>query len=230
MAFRKKAAPVLALEPDILVVPECESIDKQRFPPGLRLPASRVWVGDNRNKGLGVIAYGAYELAIHPAYEPTLRYVVPIQVRGAQGDFILLAIWAMPGDDTQKAAYIRKVWLAVSQYSGLLHDPVVLAGDFNGNVIWDNNSRQEGNFSQTAALLAERGITSLYHRFTGEAFGQETQPTWYLYRQLARPFHLDYIFASPSFSGRLAGFEVGRYEQWAGLSDHMPVSATLLYP
>jgi exodeoxyribonuclease-3 len=40
MAFRKKADRVLALDPDIIVVPECECADKLKFPAGTKRPTS----------------------------------------------------------------------------------------------------------------------------------------------------------------------------------------------
>ena len=47
MAFRKKADHVLALDPDIVVVPECECVDKLIFPTDAKKPTSILWFGKN---------------------------------------------------------------------------------------------------------------------------------------------------------------------------------------
>ena len=226
MAFRKKAHKALSLSPDILVVSECESPPKQHFPSEIRLPHSRLWVGDNPNKGLGVFSYTGFELTIHEAYDPSLKYIVPVKVSNDRGQFTLLAVWAMGNDADWGKRYIGKVWLAVNQYAALLSGPVLIAGDFNWNVIWDNYPGLYGNLSHTVQLLASKGVVSLYHHVFGESFGQESSPTWYMYRKQTKPFHIDYIFASRHFLRGSTALEVGSHAEWSGLSDHMPLIAT----
>ena len=52
MAFRKKATFILAHQPDILIVPECEHPDKLKFSAGTSIPTDILWCGDNQNKGI----------------------------------------------------------------------------------------------------------------------------------------------------------------------------------
>jgi exonuclease III len=54
MAFRKKAAVILAHKPDILIVPECEHPDKLIFNAGIFQPTDVLWFGTNQHKGLGI--------------------------------------------------------------------------------------------------------------------------------------------------------------------------------
>jgi endonuclease/exonuclease/phosphatase family metal-dependent hydrolase len=50
-----------------------------------------------------------------------------------------------------------------------------------------------------------------------------------MYRKVSRPYHIDYIFASVDFVSQLDSIEVGSYEDWQMLSDHMPVIATFKF-
>jgi hypothetical protein len=60
MALHDKYHHLLALAPDIAVVPECSNIDVMREKAPGFLPTSSIWIGDNRNKGLGVFTFGPY--------------------------------------------------------------------------------------------------------------------------------------------------------------------------
>lgn len=53
-AFRKKAEFILAYQPDILVVPECENPEKLKFKSGIKTPTDQIWFGSNPHKGLAV--------------------------------------------------------------------------------------------------------------------------------------------------------------------------------
>jgi len=50
MVYRRKANLMLALKPDIVVVPECEHPDKLKFESGTPLPTDIFWFGNNQNK------------------------------------------------------------------------------------------------------------------------------------------------------------------------------------
>ena len=55
-------------------------------------------------------------------------------------------------------------------------------------------------------VLSGKGLHSAYHHQTKEEHGRETEPTFYLYRNPAKPYHFDYCFLAPE---RLRRFEVG---------------------
>jgi endonuclease/exonuclease/phosphatase family metal-dependent hydrolase len=44
-----------------------------------------------------------------------------------------------------------------------------------------------------------------------------------LHRSQAKPYHIDYVFASRIFSDRLTKFEIGHVENWLKISDHLPL-------
>ncbi len=194
MAFRKKAGYILALQPDIVIVPECEHPGKLQFTEGIQPPADSLWFGTNQHKGLGVFSYSHFRFTLHHMYNPAFKMIVPIQVHGGPTDFILYAVWANNPNDPD-GQYVEQVWKAVQYYDALLHKQTsVWAGDFNSNTIWDRKHRI-GNHSHLVQRLEEKGIVSCYHFYHQQQQGKEKYPTLYLYRHKDKPYHLDYCFA-----------------------------------
>jgi hypothetical protein len=222
MAFRKKAARVLEFHPDLAIIPECESPAKLTFSDGSVEPKDKIRIGENYSKGMGIFSYSDLKLKVHEAYDPKFRYVVPIRVSGKE-NFDLIAVWAMGNKEDLPQRYIGQVWLALQQYEQLLHGSVLIAGDFNWNKIWDASRNIAGNLMTMVEFLKAKGISSLYHQFFRESFGQETQPTWYMYRHVERPYHIDYCFRSSDFVDRLQLIEVGKHETWHQWSDHASI-------
>jgi len=64
MAFRKKADVILAFRPDILIVPECEKLEKLLFSPGAEKPMDALWFGTNPNKGIGIFSYSNFRFEV----------------------------------------------------------------------------------------------------------------------------------------------------------------------
>lgn len=225
MAFRNKAAQVLALKPDIVVVPECEHPEKLIFTPGVEQPVDRLWIGQNPHKGLGVFSYGEYRLKMHRSHNRALQLIAPIAVSKGSFRFHLLAIWANHPTD-KDGRYITQVWKAIHHYHKLLDKkPVILAGDFNSNTIWDK-PRREGNHSTVVSSLAEKGIHSVYHQHFKQEQGKEEHPTLYMYRKKEKCYHIDYCFASSDLLTHLSSVEIGDFNDWCTYSDHVPVITT----
>jgi endonuclease/exonuclease/phosphatase family metal-dependent hydrolase len=225
MAFRKKLEPVLAFSPDVAVISECEEPSRWLSHVGLK-DRHAIWIGDNRHKGLAVVALNP-DVSLRPVPrrdDLPIRFALPVRIEGAL-EFNLLALWAMDDKLNRKRRYIGQVWEAINAYEELLREPSIVAGDFNGNVIWDTKDEKRPSMSMVIRFLEERGMKSLYHASSGCPFGQETDPTWCLYRSPARPFHLDYIFASEGLCDGCR-LSVGTPENWLTMSDHMPLFAT----
>lgn len=225
MAFRKKDHEIIHLNPDLLIIPECECPEKLSLPTDMNEPNSKVWAGENPHKGIGVFAYSDLELTLDETYNPEIQYALPVRVKGRE-EFNLLAIWAQNNKQDRRRRYIGQVWLAIHEYKHLLNEPILIVGDFNWNKIWDDSGNLCGNLTQTIEYLKSKNIFSLYHEFYQEAFGQETRPTLYMYRKQDRPYHVDYLFASSDLAVQLEALNVGAYDNWHTLSDHMPIVAT----
>ncbi len=217
MGFAKKRALLYALRPDIAVIPECSRdavLDCKND------GYDACWWGDNKNKGLGVLA--AKPWTLRAGRRPTQKWIAPVHVQGPM-DFFLLAVWAGQVGSDRKKNYIGQVFEAVVRHpKWFCNQPVVICGDFNSNTIWDH-SRKRRNHSAVVELLARRGIVSAYHAFFSEDQGKETRPTHYFLYQKQRCFHIDYIFVPRDWSRRVENFEVGAYGTWRPASDHVPL-------
>lgn len=222
MAFRNKAAFILAHKPDILVVPECEHPDKLKFSDDTAKPTDMLWFGSNINKGLGIFSYSNFKLKLRRTHNASLKMIIPIAVTGGEYDFTLYAIWANNPDDPD-GQYVEQVWKAIHHYDKhLKNKQTILIGDFNSNTIWDRKYRA-GNHSNVVKRLEEKGIVSCYHLHNNQTQGKEEHPTFYLYKHKDKPFHLDYCFVSKDMATKIQSVEIGAYDIWKKYSDHVPV-------
>ena len=225
MAFRKKAGVILKYQPDILVVQECEHPDKLKFTDDIPKPTDILWLGENKNKGLGIFSYSGFKFNLHKTHNPELKLIVPVKVSDGQNNFMLYAIWANNPKD-KDGIYITQVWKALAHYrKNIQRKKTILIGDFNSNTIWDK-PRREGNHSTVVKQLEAKGICSVYHRHFVLEQGKEIHPTHYLYRHKDKPYHLDYCFASSDIMNSLQSVEVGDFDAWKNYSDHVPVIVT----
>jgi hypothetical protein len=229
MAFRKKYKNILSYEPDLLVIPECEHPEnfKDIF------YSDVVWVGNNNKKGLGVFSFNDIKMCLHESYREEYKYVLPIEILiNDKKIMTLIAIWAQDNKEVPKRRYIGNIWCALNHYKGLLEAPIIIAGDFNWNVIWDTDKYPlHGTLNDVINLLRFYDIHSTYHKIpdmlfnTNTEFGYEKDPTLFLLKKKEKPYHIDYIFASKNFINNIESCFVGKYKDWISLSDHMPVFA-----
>ncbi|PFJ23895.1 hypothetical protein COI92_27195 [Bacillus anthracis] len=224
MAFRKKIDKILPLKADILVISECEKsekwgqIDKEK---GIN---DFLWKGDNPNKGIGIITFDKrYKIEIHPDYDKSFRYIVPIKVSADKQDFIMFAVWSQKGEKRYDS-YIGQIYLALEKYASLLKEPCIIVGDWNSNKLFDHVNRVKTH-SEVVEFLEGFGIKSAYHHFSKEEHGEELKATHYFRKEKARPFHIDFLFASKILLDQLKSFHIGSREDWIEFSDHMPISA-----
>lgn len=225
MAFRRKWQHLLPYSPDILVIQECEH--ESKYNPQEIIPDYNqfLWIGNNINKGVGIISFNDYHIKISDKYTDRFKYIIPIEVIKPDGTiFNLFALWAM-SHKVRAKSYVGQVWGALNHYTSILSDNTVLIGDFNSNQIWDTE-RKKGNHSDCVKLLAGHNIESLYHRQTAELHGSESTPTIYLLKQMHKPYHLDYCFASQALISNKTAIEIGDPAEWLTRSDHMPLFLT----
>ncbi len=64
-------------------------------------------------------------------------------------------------------------------------------------------------------------VFSLYHNYFSLEHGTEVHPTFFMHRNINKPYHIDYCFASRKFNEKLKSVEIGDYNDWIGYSDHM---------
>ena len=225
MAFRKKLSVIDHFDYDIAIIQECEQPEKVLSENKNFKPRQCLWFGDNKNKGVGVFNFSEREISVIDSYSDDYSYIIPLRIGGAN-DVVLFAVWAMPHVKSAMS-YVWQVWSALHIYKDLLDSPCVLIGDFNSNAIWDKKYR-EGNHSALVTFLLEHNISSLYHSQFEEDHGNETHPTFFLYKSPSRPYHMDYCFVSHSLLTPGSAIEIGKFDDWISYSDHMPLLVTNL--
>ena len=217
MGFEKKRDVVMSLQPDIVVLQECSAKDIANTDAPFKH-----WVGSNKHKGMAIIGFANYAYTIDGSYTQEWPWFLPVRVEDVP--LHILGLWACVKD--QRLRYVRVTHQAIDHYGRFLSMPhMIVIGDFNSNAICDRHHPGRSH-SELVEKLGRLGLVSAYHTLRGEIQGQEVTPTQFMYRNLARSYHLDYAFVSPAIS-RSCELLVGEPGEWLHKSDHMPLILTL---
>ncbi|MGM0471120.1 MAG: endonuclease/exonuclease/phosphatase family protein [Bacillota bacterium] len=226
MAFRNKKEQVLKYNPDILIIQECENPD---YKGNWNEFSNWRWIGDNRNKGLGVFSRNDINIEIIDNISNfNSRYILPIKIKEPI-NLTLLAIWAMNDEEDRKRRYIGQVYTALKKYEDFIGDKSIIAGDFNWNVIWDESPSYSlyGDFTDTKQILNQKELYSIYHFLSDFDFGKENESTFFMHKKKSKSYHIDYIFMNDKLIKEITEFWIGDYEEWIDSSDHMPIMVEL---
>jgi exodeoxyribonuclease-3 len=228
MALHRKFDAMLGLQPDIAVICECAEPQRWQARAGSAgIGAETVWVGDNCNKGLAVLAFNGYRVSLAQPFHARLRHLAPIRVSGPS-EFNLLAVWAQNGSGgVSRKHQLGPLRRALTKYRSFLAErPSIVAGDFNNSVYWHRPGWRI-NHANAVATLKELGLASAYHALRGEPQGRESVPTiyWRDRRKDGPTYHIDYVFLPARWLVHVRELAVGTFEEWcgAGLSDHVPI-------
>lgn len=220
-AFRKKFEHLLDENADILVIQECENPSEVKDSSYKNWAENYLWVGDNKNKGLGIFARPSIDLQLldwsNVYKDHRVKHFLPCLINE---QFQLLGVWTHQ-NNSPNFGYIGQFWKYLQTNKDKLNNSII-AGDFNSNTIWDEWDRW-WNHSDVVKELEEIGIVSLYHTFFNEEQGKETTPTFYLHRNVLKPYHIDYCFASTSLASKIKNATIESFEKWNHLSDHSPL-------
>jgi hypothetical protein len=221
MALHRKREPMMGLQPDVAVIPECASPADIRAAGLYASARAHHWVGNLSKKGLGVFTFGAYTIEPVEQTASAPEFIVPLRVRGPL-EFQLLAVWAQ--SDNGVPGYVANVRRAIEKYDDFIREaPTVIAGDFNSSAFFDRPGRAH-HAELVEKLETDLGLFSAYHRHTGEAHGAESSPSLFMQRNVKRPFHVDFVFLPQAWRHRLRHVEVGGAATWLPWSDHCPIS------
>ena len=239
------------VDADIYVIQECENPRDYRpkYKEYRKIVRDLVgnnyyWVGDIHSKGLGIFAKESVKLKrkkVNGDYKHFMAFRV-------NDSFNLLCIWAMK-------PYVEMIHDFFDDNTDLFNEELIICGDFNSNVRWDDEHKardEDGGKKDHSNLnrkLNEKGLYSVYHGVTGEKPKEElndeskkklrveTKNTFFLYRHLNKPDHIDYFYASEDlinktkWRGERYGkrkdlpyeFEILERWQWLSMSDHLPI-------
>jgi exodeoxyribonuclease-3 len=229
MAFHRKIDRILALKPDLAVIPECADpvVVARRL---TDVPWSSVeWIGHSHSKGLAAFSFGDYTLRRDARFDAAYELFLPLSVFHRHVlQCNLLAVWAF-GFRAKRVMKGRRdaTWAAISCYSGLLKErSSIVAGDFNNNPLWDSsfNPGKRSNFRVVAKAIESCGLVSAYHEDRALPFGSEREST-YFHRKGEDEYHIDYCFVPRQCELRTV--EVGLREAWIKESDHAPLIVDL---
>lgn len=217
-ALRKKLDELASFDADIIIVQECENPETVNDSQYKEWARNFIWTGKNNHKGLGIFARENVRIKKLRWNADGLKYFIACKVND---DFNLLGTWCHSTSGTG-FSYIGQLWKYLEIHKMKLNK-CVIAGDFNSNVIWDRKNRC-WNHSEVVKELRQLKIESLYLKnYENETEGKETRPTFFLHRNLGKPYHIDYIFASEEFVKSLKSFSIGLPDKWIEKSDHMPL-------
>ena len=216
-AFRKKFHNLEQFQADILVIQECEDPDRSTDKNYKAWASNFIWSGENKNKGLGIFCSNNIILSNNNWPTNDTKHFISAKVNN---DFNIIAVWNHYAN-SPNFRYIGQFWKYL-QLNKPLMKKVIIAGDFNSNKIWDEWDRW-WNHSDVVRELHEINIRSLYHEHFKEVQGEEKTPTFYLQKNIQKPYHIDYAFADKISFPKIRKFEIGQKEDWLALSDHLPI-------
>lgn len=224
-ALRNKFENLSDFNADILVIQECEDPNQAKHDHYKSWANKYLWSGENKNKGLGIFVKNHIEIeAINWSSkykDHHVKHFLPCLINNT---FQLLNVWTSQSN-SPNFGYIGQLWKYLEINKDNFQE-IIIIGDLNSNKIWDEWDRW-WNHSDIVQGLSELNIESLYHAFFNEEQGKESNPTFFLHRKEAKPYHIDYIFASKNLANNMTRFEIGDREKWLKISDHLPVICEL---
>ncbi len=219
--YRKKIDNILELKPDIVVIQECENLEKLRAFCKEKIPLKSFWFGGfYPHRGVGVFFYKDYQI-LSMENNISIEFIVPMKIMN-NFEFYLFAIWAMApfGEDKGKP-HTYQIEKAVKKYKNILKNNLsILIGDYNTPNIKEP-------VEKTGFMVIEEfkklEIFSAYHEYFEKDYGKHNQYTFYQHKKKEVKHMLDYCFASKSIIERISKVEIGKYEDWIEYSDHCPL-------
>lgn len=185
--FRDKFKAILELDADVYVIQECENPTTCKDSGYRSFFMNYHWAGVYSYKGLMVFTtrHGIILDRLDWGAEDK-RVFIPVR---ANGSFNLVAAWACD-------PYCEELQDWVEAVTDYLNNETIIIGDLNSNVTLDlKHIRKSGkSFGHVIKLLGQKGLLPMWHYYRKQEQGKETTPTFYLYRHLDKPQHLDHCY------------------------------------
>ncbi|MBX3722417.1 MAG: endonuclease/exonuclease/phosphatase family protein [Turneriella sp.] len=217
-AFRNKLRFISELEPDILIIQECEDLKKIEFDMFSKPIYEGYWFGgENKSKGLGffIMHEGISSLPVMWEIEEDL--VVPKVICYKDQKILLFSIWTWP------PKYNWAIIQSIRKYSKIIrHFKTICMGDFNAPYIAEDERFQK-NIYNVANEFRKQGMLSIYHERANVNFGSENEFTWFRHKKATQPYFLDYCFISQSLLPDVIAYRIERFQDWRFHSDHCPI-------
>lgn len=215
--FARNAAQLAALNADICIVPE--ALEPHAKALGERYATH--WYGEPGQRGLLIAVNDGWRFDV--VATASQRHMILLNVRRDDIALSVIGVWAMRGPRGYAGAVIAGLDELLPLVDGSAN--VFVAGDYNASIAFDATSPPALRFVEISSRLHAAGLSSLYHDRSGEAFGAETQASYFHQWKREQPFHIDFAFASRPLASRCRAFEIGGFDPWCSSSDHMPLIA-----
>lgn len=191
-----KIEKLLAIEADVWVVPEITCPQDVHLPDELETEWKGIeyFRGCKKWKGLGII-WKKGTGVIPEWYNPELMYSIPLIINH---EYFILGFWpTKKTNGSEKKSYPQIAQEMILEYAPHFNDyKTLVVGDFNCFVNQYDASKKYGDILRVNELLESYGLHSIYHRQTGEAFGQESVNTYYHLFNENHSFFLDYAYTN----------------------------------
>lgn len=197
---------------DLYVIQECEDPSRTNHREYQLFAKNSLWIGENKNIGLGVFAHDKDSLKKINLNNYYLRYFLPFEYDGR----LFLGIWSHDH-------YVEDIVVYLAANADYIAKKPIVIGDFNSNASWDTKHGYRTH-SVMNTELENAGLFSVYHYLTGEVPGKESTATYYQHRHQNERYHIDYCYAPKD---EIVHFDIGQYKKWGSLSDHMPLMVEL---
>ncbi len=216
-AFRNKFTFLQNLLPDVCVVQECEDPTRSASDSYREWSANSLWIGDNKNRGLGIFAKPHIRLEPVALDANGLETFLPCRI---DGSMTLLGVWTRR-TESYDFRYIGQLWKYLNLHAEALRTKTsIVMGDFNSNVIWDKR-HAAASHTRVVQQLSNIGLESLYHYAQLVPQGKERDATFFRQWNLKKPYHIDYVFILKNLLSS-STIEIGNSSAWLKYSDHMP--------
>lgn len=214
--FREKYKEIEKLEADIYIIQECENPVICKDKEYNEYVKNGFWIGGLNYKGLMIFSPNPEILLEKLDWESDkFRFFLPVKVNNS---FILVGSWACH-------PYVQEFYDFIQASLAYLGPQVIIMGDFNSNMVFDKDNIKSGKtHTKVLEILKSIGLEDIYHYKTGDKQGQEKVPTFYMYRHLDKPFHIDHCFANPEI---IKSISIKARWQWLAFSDHQPLEITV---
>ncbi len=211
--FREKYKDIAALDADIYIIQECENPVTCKNKEYYVFVKNGFWKGDWSYKGLMVFTTrNDIKLELLDWAGEDKRYFIPVRVNGS---FTLVASWACE-------PYCEELydWLEIVLPN--IDEGTIIIGDLNSNIALDSKHIKKSgkSFGKVLEALQQKGLMDMWTYLRKEEGGKESVPTFFLYRHLDKPLHLDHCLASPRM---VKSMTIHARWQWLALSDHLPI-------
>lgn len=207
-SFRTKFKEIEKLNADIYVIQECENPKLTKSKEYKKFASNYFYVPHTKHKGLGIFAKNNIKIKNNNWKSYGLECYESLKINDK---FDLIGVWACDN-------YIEDYFIYQEIYKDNFNENTIIIGDFNSNSLWDEKHNKR-NHSDVVSNLNKIELESVYHCIFNENQGEETIATFYMHKNINKPYHIDYCFCNIELVNNFKILDI----EWLKYSDHIPI-------